>query len=145
MAHFAEIDTSNVTQVPLFGGGTTSANQVLRVLVVPDAQEGRGQAYLADDCSLGGNWVQCSYNATICKRFPGMGYLWLPEVSVFAKPKPAANPSWVLDGNYEWTPPVAKPDDGRYYRWDEASVSWVVFTPPSNGAGSPSGGSDAGA
>lgn len=50
MAHFAEID---------------SDNKVLRVLVVDNAHESRGQEFLAEDCNLGGTWVQTSYNARI--------------------------------------------------------------------------------
>ena len=131
MAHFAEIDTQTTRQLPVYGGGTTPANTVLRVLVVPDEQEQRGAEYLAADCGLGGAWVQCSYSGSICKRFPGAGYLWLPDAAVFAPPQPAPFPSRVLDtSGYDWTPPIAKPDDGKLYRWDEASVSWVEFTLP---------------
>ena len=55
MAHFAEIDPN---------GGT-----VLRVLVVPNEQEHRGQDFLANELGLGGVWVQTSYNATIRKNY----------------------------------------------------------------------------
>lgn len=58
MAHFAEIDGDNV---------------VVRVLVVPDTQEHRGQEFLADDLGLGGTWVQTSYNANIRKNYAGVG------------------------------------------------------------------------
>lgn len=58
MAHFAEIDGDNV---------------VVRVLVVPDTQEHRGQEFLGDDLGLGGTWVQTSYNANIRKNYAGIG------------------------------------------------------------------------
>jgi hypothetical protein len=58
MAHFAEIDSNN---------------KVLRVLVISNEQEHRGQAFLADDLSLGGTWVQTSYNATFGGKFAGVG------------------------------------------------------------------------
>lgn len=48
MAHFAEIDPAS--------------NIVLRVLVVSDENENRGQEFLADDLGLGGTWIQTSYN-----------------------------------------------------------------------------------
>ena len=32
-------------------------------------------------------------------------------------------PSWVK-GEDDWEAPVAKPDDGKVYAWDEATVSW---------------------
>ena len=61
MAHFAEIDSNNV---------------VLRVLVVDNSQEHRGQEFLADDCGLGGTWVQTSYNANFAGKFAGVGDTW---------------------------------------------------------------------
>jgi len=61
MAHFAEIDSNNV---------------VLRVLVVADEQEHRGQEFLADDLQLGGTWIQTSYNANFGGKFAGAGDTW---------------------------------------------------------------------
>jgi len=61
MAHFAEIDSNNV---------------VLRVLVVADEQEHRGQEFLANDCNLGGTWIQTSYNASIRGKFAGIGDIY---------------------------------------------------------------------
>jgi hypothetical protein len=57
MAHFAEIDSNNV---------------VLRVLVVADEHENRGQEFLANDCGLGGTWIQTSFNANIRGKFAAM-------------------------------------------------------------------------
>lgn len=61
MAHFAEIDSNNV---------------VLRVLVVDNEHEQRGQEFLANDCGLGGTWVQTSYNANFNGKFAGIGDTW---------------------------------------------------------------------
>ena len=61
MAHFAEIDSSNV---------------VLRVLVVDNSQEHRGQEFLANDCNLGGTWIQTSYNNNIRGKFAGIGDIY---------------------------------------------------------------------
>jgi len=61
MAHFAEIDSNNV---------------VLRVLVVDNSQEHRGQEFLADDCNLGGNWIQTSYNGNIRGKYAGSGDIY---------------------------------------------------------------------
>jgi hypothetical protein len=58
MAHFAEID---------------SDNKVLRVLVVDNSQEHRGQEFLAEDLGLGGTWIQTSYNSNIRGKFAGIG------------------------------------------------------------------------
>jgi hypothetical protein len=61
MAHFAEIN---------------SDNKVLRVLVVDNSQEHRGQEFLADDLGLGGTWIQTSYNANFGGKYAGIGDVW---------------------------------------------------------------------
>jgi hypothetical protein len=73
MAHFAEID--------LNGGN------VLRVLVVPDEQEHRGQEYMANDLGFGGIWIQTSYNARIRKNYAGIGFVYDATRDAFIPPK----------------------------------------------------------
>ena len=72
MAHFAEIDSNN---------------KVLRVLVVDNAQESRGQEFLANDCGLGGTWIQTSYNANIRGKFAGIGDVYDPIKDEFVTPE----------------------------------------------------------
>jgi hypothetical protein len=71
MAHFAEIDSNNV---------------VLRVLVVADQHEHRGQEFLANDCGLGGTWIRTSYNANIRGKFAGIGDTYDADNDVFVSP-----------------------------------------------------------
>jgi hypothetical protein len=71
MAHFAEIDNTN---------------KVLRVLVVDNSQEHRGQEFLAEDLGLGGTWIQTSYNENIRGKFAGMGDIYDPINDVFVAP-----------------------------------------------------------
>jgi hypothetical protein len=112
MAHFAEIDGDNV---------------VTRVLVVPNEQENRGHEYLANDLDLGGTWVQTSYNARIRKNYAGIGYKFDSVRDAFIPPKPFA--SWVLnEATCNWDAPVARPEDDKFYTWDEATTSWVEVT-----------------
>ena len=61
MAHFAEIDSSN---------------KVIRVLVVPNEFENRGNDYLSNELGLGGTWVQTSYNANFGGKYAGIGDTW---------------------------------------------------------------------
>lgn len=68
MAHFAEVDDNGV---------------VLRVLVVADEQEYRGQEFLANDCNLGGTWIQTSYNSRIRKHYAGIGMLYREDLDAF--------------------------------------------------------------
>lgn len=110
MAHFAEI---------------TNTNKVIRVIVVPDEQEHRGADFLAIDLGLGGAWVQCSYNGTIRKQYPGPGFNYDPVADVFIAPQPY--PSWSLDSNHDWQPPIPRPDDGQDYIWNEDEQQWELI------------------
>ena len=107
MAHFAKIDENSV---------------VVSVLVVPDEEEHRGQEYLAVDCGLGGTWIQTSYNHSFRKTYAPIGGTYDATNDVFLYPQPYA--SWTLDSNYDWQPPVAHPDDGNRYVWNEAQQQW---------------------
>lgn len=116
MAHFAELDNQNT---------------VLRVIVVHNNElldngvesEAKGIEFCK---SLFPNtrWAQTSYNGNKRKNYAGIGFLYDPIRDAFIPPKPF--PSWVLDeSTCRWQAPVAYPDDGKRYVWDEASQQWV--------------------
>jgi hypothetical protein len=81
MAHFAEVDSNNT---------------VVRVLVVPDEQEHRGQDFLANELGLGGTWVQTSYNNRIRFNYAGVGYTYDTGRDAFIAPKPECHPDKVI-------------------------------------------------
>jgi len=80
-----------------------------------------------------GEWIQTSYNTyggqhpegrPLRKNYAGVGFTYDRERDAFYAPQPY--PSWSLnEDTCLWMPPVAKPDDGKYYAWDEASQIWV--------------------
>ena len=35
--------------------------------------------------------------------------------------------SWNLDSNFEWQPPVARPQNNNYYKWNEQALSWDLI------------------
>ena len=120
MAYFAEIDNTNT---------------VTRVLAVPDAQQDRGQDFLAIDLALGGTWIQTSYNTRggvhtnggtpLRKNYAGIGYTYDEARDAFIPPKPFD--SWVLnEETCLWDAPVPYPTDGGMYRWDEDTLAWVT-------------------
>ena len=76
MAHFAEIDNNN---------------KVLRVLVVDNSQENRGQDFLADDLGLGGTWIQTSYNNNFRGKYAGIGDTYDPVQDIFITPTQEGN------------------------------------------------------
>ena len=116
MAHFAE---------------TGLNNKVLRVIVVNNNEllddDGIEQESLgAEFCRslFGGTWVQTSYNGNIRKNFAGTGYTYDSDRDAFIPPKPFD--SWVLnEDTCLWQSPVAMPDDGERYYWNEETLNWA--------------------
>jgi len=112
MAHFAKINSENIVE---------------QVLVVPDEQENRGQEFL-NEIGLDGTWIQTSYNNSFRKQFAGIGFEYLPDEDAFRLP--SAFPSWVWNAEaWKWEPPIAKPEDGKRYRWNEETTSWILVEP----------------
>jgi hypothetical protein len=81
-----------------------------------------------------GAWVQTSYNTfggvhlngetPLRKNYAGIGYTYDITKDAFIPPKPYA--SWTLvEATCQWEAPVAYPDDGKLYKWDESSTNWV--------------------
>ena len=61
------------------------------------------------------------------KNYAGIGYTF--DGAGFAAPQPYA--SWTLDEEtYLWEAPVAIPEDGKIYTWNEDDLAWVEFVAP---------------
>lgn len=117
MSHFAEIDENNV---------------VTQVIVAE-------QDFID---TLEGTWVQTSYNTrggkhydqdgnedggtALRKNYAGIGHTYDETRDAFIPPQPYA--SWTLnESTCLWEAPVAYPDDGLGYQWDESTTSWVLI------------------
>lgn len=58
------------------------------------------------------------------KNYAGIGYTYDSERDAFIPPKPFN--SWTLvDETCLWQAPTPMPTDGKPYRWDEETTSWV--------------------
>jgi hypothetical protein len=58
------------------------------------------------------------------KNYAGIGYVYDAERDAFYAPQPY--PSWSLnEDTCLWDCPVAHPNDGLDYTWDEETLSWV--------------------
>ncbi len=74
--------------------------------------------------NLGGRWVQTSYSGSIRKNFAGMGFTYDEERDAFIAPKPFD--SWSLnEDSCRWQSPVPYPQDGRFYIWNEDTLTWI--------------------
>tara|TARA_R100000306_G_scaffold12250_1_gene14705 strand:- start:44 stop:415 length:372 start_codon:yes stop_codon:yes gene_type:complete len=119
MAHFAKLDENNtVVQVVVV------ANEV----ITPDGENENGQLGVDFLSNLfGGIWKQTSYNNNFRKQFSGMGHIYDESADVFILNKPF--PSWTLDENYDWQPPVPFPNERvngapKPFNWNEDTQSW---------------------
>jgi hypothetical protein len=61
------------------------------------------------------------------KNYAGIGYTYDFARDAFIPPKPFD--SWTLNENScLWEAPVAMPDDGQQYNWNEETTSWDLIT-----------------
>ena len=109
MSHFAKIDSDNI---------------VTQVIV---AEQDFINSGLVGDSFL---WVQTSYNNNFRKQFATVGGTYDITKNKFIEPQPY--PSWTLNDNDDWQPPVAYPADGsttagqgKEYTWDEETTNWT--------------------
>ena len=86
-----------------------------------------------------GEWIQTSYNTKggvhtlggtpLRKNYAGIGYTYDRQRDAFIPPKPFE--SWVLnEDTCLWEAPVSYPTDGKAYKWDEVTTSWVELELP---------------
>jgi len=65
-----------------------------------------------------------SYNGNYRKNFAGLGYTYNTLLDAFIPPKPYN--SWQLnETTCLWQAPVAMPQDGKPYQWNEETLSWI--------------------
>jgi len=87
-----------------------------------------------------GEWIQTSYNTRggvhhnpetnkpddgtpLRKNFAAIGFTYDSKLDAFYAPKPFS--SWTLnETTCQWESPVAYPDDGKIYEWDEDNKEW---------------------
>jgi len=127
MAHFAKIENGIVTTVIV-----AEQDFIDHLLLLNPGEQ----------------WIQTSYNTrggvhydpvtgepsadqskALRKNYAGIGYTYDSAIDAFIAPKPW--PSWQLDtAKAIWQAPIAMPQDGKNYIWDEPTISWKEFTQP---------------
>jgi hypothetical protein len=117
MAHFAKLDANNVVLEII-----VVSNDAVQNLSFPES-EPIGIAFCQSLFGADTDWKQTSYNGNIRKNYAGIGYTYRADIDAFVPPQPY--PSWTLDDDARWQPPVPYPNDGKVYRWDESTLSWV--------------------
>ena len=80
-----------------------------------------------------GDYIQTSYNTSggqhlqggtpLRKNFAGVGHIYDAVRDAFYGPQPYS--SWTLnEETCLWEAPVAEPDDGKMYNWNETDQQW---------------------
>ena len=70
-------------------------------------------------------WVQTFKDRSQRKNYAGKGYTYDEDRDAFIAPQPYN--SWTLnEDTCRWEAPVAYPNDGNFYRWNEETASWVL-------------------
>ena len=101
MSHFAKLNNNIVTEVIVAEQDYINSGVV-------------GDSFL---------WVQTSYNGNFRKNFAGIGFTYDKTRDAFIAPKPY--PSYVLnETSCLWEAPVAYPNDGNVYEWNESDQQW---------------------
>jgi len=105
MSHFAKIDENNI----------------VTTVMVADQSTINSGAF--GDPSL---WIETSFEHKFRKQYAGIGDTYDKTNDVFIRSNPA-NESWILDSNFDWIPPIPKPDGGGGYEWNEETQAWDVI------------------
>jgi hypothetical protein len=120
MAHFAKLDANNIVVFVTVGRQEDDGKET-------ELTERTGDVYKQTSYNtLGG--VHLLGGTPFRKNFAGIGFTYDGQRDAFISPKPYA--SWLLNENTCcWEAPIAAPNDGKSYAWDEATTSWIEVTP----------------
>jgi hypothetical protein len=120
MAHYAFLDESNIVTEVIVG--------------IDEGEQGidweqhygafRGQVCKRTSYNTSGG-VHAGGGVPLRKNYAGIGFAYDAARDAFIPPQPYA--SWLLDeSSCLWQAPVAMPEDGERYTWDEATITWVA-------------------
>ena len=127
MAHFAKIEDGIVVGVYVIANDE---------IVDEDGVEQESLGIARCNELMGeATWVQTSYNKNFRKLYAGIGFSYDADKDKFISVQPY--PSWSLDENDDWKPPVEEPEitATTAYMWDEENLQWIGYAkenPPSN-------------
>ena len=99
--------------MPYFAELNNKTKKVLRVIAA--------KSKLWCEYELDGIWYVTYYD-TPGKNYAGIGMTYHPDKENFSSPQPY--PSWTLDEECIWQPPVPRPEGDGSYTWNEESKSW---------------------
>ena len=128
MSHFAKLDENDVvlevqriTQDVIDSGHFGKPSSFVQT-----SYSTRGGIYYTPDT----NTPDPDQSKAFRKNYAGIGFKFDRVRDAFIPPKDF--PSWNLnEQTCLWESPVPLPTDGKPYRWDEGTISWVEWIPSS--------------
>ena len=117
MAHFAKLNKDNIViEVHALNDSVITDES-------KNKQEELGINFLGNLYG-GGWWKQSFKDGSSRKNHASVGFSYDKNRDAFIPIKPFA--SWTLnESTCLWVAPVAYPDDGKEYRWNETTTNWV--------------------
>ena len=110
MAHYAFLDKNNVVTEVIVGIDETE------LIEGKDPETWYGE-FRGQVCK------RTSFNGNIRKNYAGVGHYFDEARDAFIAPQPYL--SWTLDEETcQWQAPIAYPNDGGMYGWNEETQSW---------------------
>ena len=124
MAHFAKLGTGNIVE------------QIVVVSNNVAISEQAGIDFLNNLYNSRDVWKQTSYNTKggvhlnggtpFRKNYAGVGFTYDQTRDAFIPPRPFS--SWTVnEETCVWEAPVAYPDDGERYSWNEKTQQWDLI------------------
>ena len=128
MAHYALINSNNIVVQVITGVDENVIQIDANGTAIGGSSENWEAFYASRPWFFGLTCKRTSYNARegkgFRKNYAGIGFFYDADQDAFIPPKPFA--SWLLNEEiYEWEAPTPMPTDGKVYRWDEDTTSWV--------------------
>jgi hypothetical protein len=115
MAHYAFLDENNIVTQVIAGNDGDEWEQFYSQEVGQVCKRTSYNTY-GGKHKIGGEPFR--------KNYAGIGFTYNADKDAFIAPKPFE--TWLLDEETcLWESPVAYPDDGKIYIWDDEQVNWI--------------------
>lgn len=122
MSHFAKVEDGIVTEVLVIEQDVIDTGLFGDpALFVQTSYNTRGGIHYGLDGQPDGG-------VAMRKNYAGVGFTYDAQRDAFIPPRPFL--SWALnEDTCLWDAPTPYPTDGKLYRWDEPTLSWIEITP----------------
>jgi hypothetical protein len=113
MAHFAKLGSGNIVEtVHVVHNNVATTEQA-------------GVDFLNNLYNTSDTWFQTYKDGSLRKNYAGVGYTYNQTKDAFIPSQLYA--SWTLnETTCLWEAPVAYPDDGKRYEWNETDQNWQL-------------------